>query len=358
MVPDTGPQFAAAEEVTRLDPVEEAPPVAQDAPPVVNQAPVSLEQPEAQSSPFSPEQISHQPPENFAPPSFDATAQAPSPFSPVASQQAPATEAQPSVSDDLSDVVANALAERELEQPVAKSGGFLSKCKGFFGKSKSKENQEFEDLNPPAESVQHEEPIAEAPQNVFQAEASHPQQSAPQPMSLKAPEQSATPPITDSAPVPQAPQGGQTSTPVPRQPEATGHAPPRELDGRTQLVALAPRDGNGFFEQLLAKYNALPEGQMSQAAAISRDMANLDYMKLIEAACAKDLNAFSKLLGLHRVMSEARCYDWVNDMDLLRKGYGDAVLATVVSKYSVEECREILSAVYQQAPATPTQAAG
>ncbi|MEJ6702070.1 MAG: hypothetical protein QNL01_14035 [Akkermansiaceae bacterium] len=33
-------------------------------------------------------------------------------------------------------------------------------------------------------------------------------------------------------------------------------------------------------------------------------------------------------------------------MNLLRKGYGDDVLATVVSKYSVTECREILNSVY------------
>jgi hypothetical protein len=41
-------------------------------------------------------------------------------------------------------------------------------------------------------------------------------------------------------------------------------------------------------------------------------------------------------------------------MNLLRRGYGDAVLATVVSKYSVAECREILGAVYRR---TATQAA-
>lgn len=47
-------------------------------------------------------------------------------------------------------------------------------------------------------------------------------------------------------------------------------------------------------------------------------------------------------------MTKADCASWVEDMDLLRKGYGDAVLATVVSKYSVAECREILGAVYQR----------
>ena len=47
-------------------------------------------------------------------------------------------------------------------------------------------------------------------------------------------------------------------------------------------------------------------------------------------------------------MTASDCSEWVADMDLLRKGYGDAVLATVVSKYSVSECREILGAVYQR----------
>jgi hypothetical protein len=75
-------------------------------------------------------------------------------------------------------------------------------------------------------------------------------------------------------------------------------------------------------------------------------LANLDYVMLINKACDKDVDAFSKLLGLHRVMHNAGCGEWVADMNLLRKGYGDDVLATVVSKYSVTECREILNSVY------------
>ncbi len=50
-------------------------------------------------------------------------------------------------------------------------------------------------------------------------------------------------------------------------------------------------------------------------------------------------------------MTEADCFDWVDDMNLLRMGFGDAVLATVVSKYSVDECLEILGDVYRSAAA-------
>jgi len=138
------------------------------------------------------------------------------------------------------------------------------------------------------------------------------------------------------------------TTTVARKPAEEKHEPPKELDGRTQLVALAPQDGSVFFEELSQKYSNLAEGQLPAAATVARDMANVDYLTLIKEACGKDLNAFSKLLGLHRVMTESNCPAWVEDMDLLRKGYGDAVLATVVSKYSVSECREILGAVYQR----------
>ena len=50
-------------------------------------------------------------------------------------------------------------------------------------------------------------------------------------------------------------------------------------------------------------------------------------------------------------MIEAGCFDWIDDMNLLRKGFGDAVLATVASKYSVDECREILGDVYRSTAA-------
>ncbi|MCP5536314.1 MAG: hypothetical protein H7A51_08790 [Akkermansiaceae bacterium] len=121
---------------------------------------------------------------------------------------------------------------------------------------------------------------------------------------------------------------------------------PKELDGRTQLVSLAPEDGSCFFNELRDKYSALQEGELPRPAILARDMANIDYVRQINNACNKDLDAFSKLLGLHRVMSNAGCSEWVDDMNLLRKGYGDAVLATVVSKYSPTECREILNSVY------------
>ena len=121
---------------------------------------------------------------------------------------------------------------------------------------------------------------------------------------------------------------------------------PDVLDGRTQLVSLAPEDGTIFFEELALKYKNVTSANLPKPSIIARDMANLDYLDLVSKACKKDLLAFSKLLGLHRVMSEANCTDWVADMNALRKGFGDAVLATVVSKYSVNECKEILNSVY------------
>ena len=123
---------------------------------------------------------------------------------------------------------------------------------------------------------------------------------------------------------------------------------PKEIDGRTQLVALAPEDGTPFFDKVAKKYNSMQSGDEPKAVTVAREMADLDYLELINnAACNKDLNAFSTLLGLHRLMASNDCHDWGEDMNLLRKGYGDAVLATVVSKYSVSECREILNSVYQ-----------
>ncbi len=137
-------------------------------------------------------------------------------------------------------------------------------------------------------------------------------------------------------------------SPVTAQPASTQQSVPRELDGRTQLVSLAPQDGSAFFSQLQEKYNAVSTGELPKPAVLARDLANVDYVALVGKACSKDLDAFSKLLGLHRVMSGANCGEWVEDMNLLRKGFGDAVLATVVSKYSVTECRDILNSVYAQ----------
>ncbi|MGB0776226.1 MAG: hypothetical protein ACPGUY_10300, partial [Akkermansiaceae bacterium] len=134
--------------------------------------------------------------------------------------------------------------------------------------------------------------------------------------------------------------------------EPEGHKPPSQLDDKTQLVSLAPVDGGSHFNQLLDSYRNLPEGTMPKQVSVAAQMANVDYLSLIGEACNKNLDAFSKLLGLHKIMADAGCDEWVSDMDLLRKGYGDAVLATVVSKYSPEECREILNCVYQPKPRT------
>ncbi|MGJ8677156.1 MAG: tetratricopeptide repeat protein [Akkermansiaceae bacterium] len=133
---------------------------------------------------------------------------------------------------------------------------------------------------------------------------------------------------------------------------------PDVLDGRTQLVSLAPEEGGVFFNELIEKYNGIAYNNLPKVATVARDMANVDYIDLIDRACKKDLGAFSQLLGLHRVMSSAGINDWVDDMNCLRKGYGDAVLATVVSKYSVSECREILNSVYAFPTSSVSVAAG
>jgi len=232
---------------------------------------------------------------------------------------------------DLSDQVANALAEREVITNEPKKRGFFAALANLFKRSKPKTQQ---------------------PREVMAASAEIPSQPAvvenvaPQPESMAAEQPAVTStsePNADAKTVNTA-----VATTVLRKPEQEAHQPPRELDGRTQLVALAPEDGSVFFDELSAKYNNFGAGQLPPAAMVARDMANVDYLQLIREACAKDLTAFSKLLGLHRVMTESDCSAWVEDMDLLRKGYGDAVLATVVSKYSVSECREILGAVYQR----------
>ena len=233
---------------------------------------------------------------------------------PVAKEESEQAE----VKEDVSDMVANALAERQSEQPKTKRGGFFSSLMGIFKRSKS-----------PRKSSGSKASAAKA--SVSKAtENSEPEKAEPV---------AAEPVLAVGTPV---------ATTVLRKPKTDGYEPPRELDGRTQLVALAPQDGNVFFEKLADKYNSMDPTQLPPAAVVARDMANVDYLKLINEACAKDLTAFSKLLGLHSVMTKADCASWVEDMDLLRKGYGDAVLATVVSKYSVAECREILGAVYQR----------
>ena len=250
---------------------------------------------------------------------------------PVVAQPEQEPEQPIAQEEDLSDVVANALAEREVSSPVSESGGLFSKIKNVFSRSKSDLGNETKHESV-AEPVVSAAPVADAPKSAVeettQVEASAPVENNPAQVV--------------------APAASPLSTTVLRKPEQQQNEPPKELDGRTQLVALAPQDGSVFFDQLAAKYNNLTGDQLPPAAMVARDMANVDYVQLIREACSKDLNAFSKLLGLHRVMTESNCPAWVEDMDLLRKGYGDAVLATVVSKYSVSECREILGAVYQR----------
>jgi len=219
--------------------------------------------------------------------------------------------------DDFNDLPTNNLVRRQLQSSKPKPEGMFSSLTGMFKRSKGDDDDDLE----------QEDSISEESSTSMQKSESE---------GGNAPTGQVQP---NSEPV--------STTVVPRR-EPKGYEPPKELDGRTQLVALAPQDGNVYFEELIEKYNDLPVDQLPPAVTVARDMANVDYLALVQAACVKDLDAFSKLLGLHRVMTEADCSAWVHDMDLLRKGYGDAVLATVVSKYSVVECREILGAVYQR----------
>lgn len=146
--------------------------------------------------------------------------------------------------------------------------------------------------------------------------------------------------------------------PVPDESECSGehkYSQPEAIDCRTRLIALAPQDGGAFFNELSDKYSTLSNSTMPEVVAIVRNDPGVDYIDLIQKACSNDksinLDSFSKLLGLHAVMIEAGCFDWIDDMNLLRKGFGDAVLATVASKYSVDECREILGDVYRSTAA-------
>lgn len=147
-------------------------------------------------------------------------------------------------------------------------------------------------------------------------------------------------------------------TAVPAEPEGSGkrkYRRPKAIDCRTRLIALAPQDGSGFFNELDDKYTTLSNSTMPEVVTIALEEAGIDYIDLIHKACSNDksinLDSFSQLLGLHTVMIEHDCFDWVDDMNLLRQGFGDAVLAAVVSKYSVDECREILGDVYSNTAA-------
>ncbi|MFK7909408.1 MAG: hypothetical protein AB8F34_02280 [Akkermansiaceae bacterium] len=274
--------------------------------------------------------------------------------------------AQP-IGDDLDDYVADAMAEYESsakeEEKPRENGvvGALSSLVSRFCKKKSEITEDGIDLLDENEPEGRQpEPVVEVEEFKTQDAQSEQQHAAiaevPSPPPVPVPVQQVPAPaaeeavskaVADTTPSPLDRPGVHTSAQklvTQSQPEPEQ---PKELDGRTQLVALAPEDGTPFFEQLITKYQNVPEGQTPRAVVVARDMANADYLKLIHQACAKDLDSFSKLLGLHRVMASNNCGDWGEDMNLLRKGYGDAVLATVVSKYSVSECREILNSVYQ-----------
>lgn len=256
----------------------------------------------------------------------------------------PSMEQKPQLPDFSDDDV----SEIPAIKPSGKSkGGVLSALLGKFrGKSKQVEEEVRVDVSAldlsgvekinPVGKVQMPDPTSANPLI---------KRSVPKPIGTAPPEPT-SPLMTSSA----------IASKIER-PVVDENAGPDELDGRTQLVALAPEHGGVFFSELIDKYIALEDGPLPQTAVLARDMANVDYLDLINKACRKDLGAFSQLLGLHRVMSEADCRDWVDDMNRLRKGYGDAVLATVVSKYSVSECKEILNSVYSF-PASNQSAAG
>ncbi|NWK54657.1 hypothetical protein HW115_03480 [Verrucomicrobiaceae bacterium N1E253] len=236
-------------------------------------------------------------------------------------------------------------AEDDQPEPVAAKRGVFSSLMGFFRRSKK------EDDGPTDEDI-----------------LSAPDEPAPEmakPTVVAAPAKSSMMqrPVSPVASGPGPVMGPVKPKPIPAPSEgpASGgrqFGQPEAIDCRTRLVALAPQDGSAFFSELSQKYATLPSGKMPETVTVARDAAQVDYIDLIQKACSNDkavnLDAFSKLLGLHKVMTDADCTLWVDDMNLLRKGFGDAVLATVVSKYSVTECREILGAVYRR---TATQAA-
>lgn len=259
--------------------------------------------------------------------------------------------------DGIDDYVAGAMAEYESsseKEDKPREGGVVSAFSSLvsrFCRKKPAEAKEPEELEPADELPEYPVVVDLAKEPVAQeAQPSAPAADAATPPAAPAPE--APKPAAESGPSPLDRPGVHTSAQKLVSKSQPEPELPKELDGRTQLVALAPEDGTPYFEQLVAKYQNVEAGQVPRAVVVARDMANADYLKLIHQACEKDLDAFSKLLGLHRAMAANNCRDWGEDMNLLRKGYGDAVLATVVSKYSVSECREILNSVYRHpAPA-------
>jgi len=240
-------------------------------------------------------------------------------------------------------------AEEEdfLPEPVAAKKGVFSSLMGFFRRSKKVEVEDSDtDIFAAPDQSASEEPSKPMIQSVVTP-------SAIKPAPITAMSASAVTPIV----------GPVKPKPVPVASGVKGvggrkYGQPEALDCRTRLVALAPQDGSAFFNELSERYAKLPSGKMPDVVVIARDEADIDYIALIEKACSNDkavnLDSFSQLLGLHAAMTEADCDGWVEDMNLLRQGFGDAVLATVVSKYSVSECRDILGAVYRR---TATKAA-
>jgi len=237
-------------------------------------------------------------------------------------------------------------AEEEdfMPEPVAAKKGVFSSLMGFLRRSKNVEVEDSDSdifaASDPSESEVQSKPMI---QSVVKP-------GFIKPAPITAMSASAITPI--AGPVKPKP------VPVPSEVKGVGgrkYGQPEALDCRTRLVALAPQDGSAFFNELSQKYAKLPSGKMPEVVVIARDEAEIDYIALVEKACSNDkainLDSFSQLLGLHAAMTEADCHEWVADMNLLRQGFGDAVLATVVSKYSVSECRDILGAVYRR-PAT------
>jgi len=242
--------------------------------------------------------------------------------------------------DDASEEV-----DFEMEEPAVAKKGILSSVMGFFRRSK----KNTDDMQSDADIFASSEPAQPIGTLLPPAQAQPTVKVAAEPKKMERVSVPITKPII--GPVKPKP------VPVPAElKNASGrnYGQPEAIDCRTRLVALAPQDGSAFFTELSEKYATLSSGKMPDSVVIAKDEADVDYIDLIQKACNKDLDSFSKLLGLHAPMTEADCIDWVDDMNLLRKGYGDAVLATVVSKYSVAECREILGAVYRR---TATQAA-
>ena len=56
------------------------------------------------------------------------------------------------------------------------------------------------------------------------------------------------------------------------QPASHGPSVPKELDGRTQLVSLAPEDGTAFFNELRSRYSTVQRTDLPRPAVLARDI--------------------------------------------------------------------------------------